>query len=131
MTMKALYSLAALALLAGGHAYAACTYPTAPEAIPDGNTATLEQMVAAQKAVRQFDQDIGAYTACLKLESDAALAQLDQGGDDAKKKEKEEQKKELERMQVQKHNAAVEADEALAARFNEQLKVFKAKNAKK
>jgi hypothetical protein len=126
--MKALYSLAVLATLAGGHAYAACTYPTAPDAIPDGASATLEQMVAAQKLVKQFDQDIGAYTACLKLESDAALAQVDQAQDDAKKKE--ERKKELERMQVQKHNAAVEADEALAARFNEQLKAFKAKQKK-
>lgn len=127
--MKALYSLAALAAFSSGPLYAACTYPTAPESLPDGNTATLEEMVAAQKAVKAFDQQITAYTACLKLESEAALAQVDQGEDDAKKKE--ERKKELERMQVQKHNAAVEADEALAARFNEQLKVFKAKNAKK
>jgi hypothetical protein len=127
--MKALYSLAILATLAGGgQAYAACTYPTAPDALPDGNTATLEQMVAAQKQVKQFDADIGAYTACLKLENEAALAQVDQGSDDAKKKE--ERKKEIERVQVQKHNAAVEADEALAARFNEQLKVFKAKAKK-
>ena len=126
--MKALYSLAALAALAGGHAYAACTYPSQPDQIPDGNTATLEQMVAAQKAVKQFDSDINAYTSCLKLENDSALAQVDQSQDDAKKKE--DQKKELERVQVQKHNAAVEADEALATRFNEQLKVFKAKNKK-
>lgn len=129
--MKALYSLAAvasIAILAAGNAYAACTYPTTAPEVPDGNTATLEQMVAAQKAVKQFDQDIGAYTACLKLESDAALAQVDQGSEDTKKKEA--QKKELERVQVQKHNAAVEADEALATRFNEQLKVFKAKNKK-
>ncbi len=126
--MKALPTLAAVAALAGGNAYAACTYPTAPDSIPDGNTATLEQMVAAQKAVKKFDEEIGAYTACLKLESEAALAQVDQGSDDAK--QKEERKKELERMQVQKHNAAVEADEALATRFNEQLKVFKAKQKK-
>jgi hypothetical protein len=127
--MKALHSLALLAALAAGHAYAACTYPTAPTDLPDGNNATLEQMVAAQKAVKQFDQDINAYTSCLKLESDAALAKVDQGADDNKKKD--EQKTELARVQVQKHNAAVEADEALASRFNEQLKVFKAKNAKK
>jgi len=76
-----------------------------------------------------FDQEIGAYTACLKLESDTAQQQVEKSQDDPKKKE--EQKKELERMQVQKHNAAVEEDEALAARFNEQLKVFKAKSAKK
>ena len=127
--MKALYSLAALAALTTGSAHAACTYPKAPENLPDGNTATLDQMVAAQKAVRQFDQEIGAYTACLKLESDTAQQQVEKSQDDPKKKE--EQKKELERMQVQKHNAAVEEDEALAARFNEQLKVFKAKSAKK
>jgi hypothetical protein len=126
--MKALYSLAVLAALASGQIDAACTYPTAPSQLPDGNTATLEEMVAAQKLVKEFDQQIGAYTACLKLESDAALAQVEQGEQDPKKKEA--QKKELERMQVQKHNAAVEADEALAARFNEQLKVFKAKNKK-
>jgi hypothetical protein len=127
--MKALQSLALLAALTAGHAYAACTYPTAPSEIPDGNNATLEQMVAAQKSVKAFDQEINAYTACLKLESDAALAKVDEGSDDGKKKE--QQKTELARVQVQKHNAAVEADEALAQRFNEQLKVFKAKNAKK
>ena len=127
--MKAFYSLAALAALASGHAYATCTYPTAPDSIPNGNSATLEEMVAAQKAVQVFDTDIGAYTACLKLETDAAVAKVDEGSDDPKKKEA--QKKELERMETQKHNAAVEADEALAARFNEQLKAFKAKDAKK
>ena len=127
--MKALHSLALIGALVAGNAYAACTYPTAPTDIPDGNNATLEQMVAAQKAVRTFDSEINAYTACLKLESDAAIAKVDEGADDAKKKD--EQKKELARVQVQKHNAAVEADEALASRFNEQLKVFKAKNAKK
>ncbi|HEU4623668.1 MAG TPA: hypothetical protein VFS52_02830 [Steroidobacteraceae bacterium] len=121
--------MAVLAALAAGSAHAACSYPKAPDNIPDGNTATLEQMVAAQKAVKQFDQEINAYTACLKLESDNAVAQVDQSEDDPKKKEA--QKKELERVQIQKHNAAVEEDEALAQRFNEQLKVFKAKAAKK
>ncbi len=127
--MKALYSLALLAALAAGNANAACSYPMAPDTIPDGNTATLEEMVAAQKAVKAFDGQINAYTACLKLESDAALAKVDSAQDDPKKKA--EQKEELGRVQIQKHNAAVEADEALATRFNEQLKVFKAKNAKK
>lgn len=121
--MKALYPLAALAALAAGNAYAACTYPTPPDSIPDGNTATLQEMVAAQKAVKEFDKQITAYTECLKLEHEAAMAK-NEGLTD-------EQKQELERIQIQKHNAAVEADEALAARFNEQLKVFKAKNAKK
>lgn len=120
--MKALYTLAAVAALAAGNAYGACTYPAEPANLPDGNTATLEQMVAAQKAVKAFDEAITAYTSCLKLEHQAALAGNDQLTDD--------QKKEMERVQIQKHNAAVEADEALAARFNEQVKVYKEKNKK-
>jgi hypothetical protein len=122
--MKALYSLAAAVALFSGPAYAACTYPKAPESLPDGATATLEQMVAAQKAVKQFDQEITAYTNCIKLEHDATMSKEGE-------KMTDEQKAEMSRVQVQKHNAAVEEDEALAARFNEQVKAFKAKNDKK
>ena len=122
--MKALYSLAAAVALFSGPAYAACTYPKAPESLPDGATATLEQMVAAQKAVKQFDQEITAYTSCIKLEHDATLTKEGE-------KMTPEQKAEMSRVQVQKHNAAVEEDEALAARFNDQVKAFKAKNDKK
>jgi len=129
MNMKALYSIALVAALASGQAYAACSYPAAPDKIPDGNTATRDEMIAAQKVVKEFDLAITAYTSCLKLESDAAAAKVDESSDDPKKKEA--QKQELLRMQAQKNNAAVEADEALAARFNEQVKVFKAKEAKK
>jgi hypothetical protein len=43
--MKMLYSLALVAALAAGQAHAACTYPKAPEKIPDGGTSTLEQML--------------------------------------------------------------------------------------
>ncbi|MFM2110546.1 MAG: hypothetical protein RLZZ372_1470, partial [Pseudomonadota bacterium] len=42
--MKTVISLALVAALAAGSTNAACTYPKAPEKIPDGNTATLEQM---------------------------------------------------------------------------------------
>jgi hypothetical protein len=122
--MKTLYSLAAVVALSCGQAYAACSYPKAPESLPDGATATLEQMVAAQKAVKQFDQEITAYTNCIKLEHDSTLSTEGE-------KMSDEQKAEMSRVQVQKHNAAVEEDEALAQRFNEQVKVFKAKSAEK
>jgi hypothetical protein len=121
--MKSLYFVAVAVALSSGPVYAACTYPKAPESLPDGNTATLEQMVAAQKAVKQFDQEITAYTSCIKLEHDTTLTKEGE-------KMTDEQKAEMSRVQVQKHNAAVEEDEALAARFNEQVKVFKAKSDK-
>jgi hypothetical protein len=122
--MKALVALAVLGACAAGSAYGACSYPQPPQQIPDGNTASMEEMQAAAKAVRQYDADINAYVACLKLEHDQSVAK--DGGTLS-----DDQKKERERMQVQKHNAAIDELEAVAARFNEQVKVFKAKNDKK
>lgn len=120
--MKALHSMTLLAALAAGQAYGACTYPTPPDSLPDGATATREQMLEGKKKVTEFDKAIVAYTNCLKLENDAALAKSPDLT--------EEQKAEMQRMLDQKHNAAIAEDEALAARFNEQLKAFNAKNKK-
>jgi len=117
--MKALLSLAVLAL-AAVPVHAACTYPKAPSAIPDGATATLADMVAAQKSVKEFDQEINEYTKCIKLEEDAQLK-----GD----KLTDDQKKAIQAQQAMKNNAAVDADQTLADRLNEQIRIFKAKQA--
>jgi hypothetical protein len=117
--MKALLSLAVLAL-AAVPVHAACTYPKAPSAIPDGATATLADMVAAQKSVKEFDQEINEYTNCIKLEEDAQLK-----GD----KLTDDQKKAIQAQQAMKNNAAVDADQALADRLNEQIRIFKAKQS--
>ena len=61
-------TLALIALAAAGSAQAACIYPRAPDRLPDGSTATFEEMATAQKAVRQFNEDINSYNSCLDLE---------------------------------------------------------------
>jgi hypothetical protein len=121
--MKLYLCLAGVALSAAGAAHAACSYPRSPDRIPDGSTATMEEMVAAQKLIKKYDADINAYVACLKLEHEQSVANAASLTED--------QKKELERKQVQKHNAAIDELETVAARFNEQVKVFKTKNDKK
>jgi hypothetical protein len=122
--MKALVAFVlVIAGLAAAPAFATCSYPKAPSNIPDGATATLEQMVAAQKAVKAYNDEIKAYTDCLKLEHDTAVAK------DSEKLTKE-QKDEMEKMQVQKNNAAVDEAEQVTARFNEQVKAYKAKSDK-
>ena len=78
-------------------------------------------MIAAQKNVKDFDAAIIAYTACLKSEHEVAVAKMPEGS--------EQQKKEMERVMASKYDAAISADEALAARFNEQVKAYKAKSA--
>ena len=121
--MKAFLSLALVATLAAGPSYAACTYPKAPEKVPDGNTATLEEMLATQKLVKQFDADIGVYQTCLETEHNAALAK--------ETSLSEEQKAERQKILAQKQNAAADDAQALATRFNDQVKVYREKNKKK
>jgi hypothetical protein len=127
--MKTLCSLALIALLAAGGVHAACAYPDTPKKLPRGKTATLDEMMAAQKAVKEFDAAINEYVSCLQVESDAAVAQIGARQSDPKKAEDEKNK--LVRVLIKKQNAAIDADKALAARFNEQLKIFKARNAEK
>ena len=124
--MKALYSIALIAALAAGNAYAACTYPAPPAKLPDGATATRDEMLAGKKMVTEFDNAIGEYNTCLQKEADEAVAKLT--GED---KEKEAKKAEIQKMADQKHNAAVEADEQIATRFNEQLRAYNAKQKEK
>jgi hypothetical protein len=124
--MKALYSIALIAAFAAGNAYAACTYPAPPAKLPDGATATRDEMLAGKKMVTEFDNAIGEYNTCLQKEADEAVAKLT--GED---KEKAAKKAEIQKMADQKHNAAVEADEQIATRFNEQLRAYNAKQKEK
>jgi hypothetical protein len=112
-------TLALIALAASGAAQATCIYPRAPDKVPDGATATYEEMAAAQKAVQQFNEDINSYNSCLDLE----LANLEKSGT-----YDENRLQELRAIQAKKNNAAVDEVQALADRFNEQLRVFKARD---
>lgn len=120
--MRKMIAFAALATcLAAGSAQAVCIYPRAPEHIPDGKTASYEEMAAAQKVVQQFDADVTAYNACLDME----MLSLEQSGQfDANRL------LELRSMQAKKNNAAVDEVQAIADQFNEQLRIFKAREKK-
>jgi hypothetical protein len=122
--MKALLAMAFVGALTAGPVYADCPYPAAPTKIPDGASATLEEMIAGQKAVNEYQKAINDYNACIDKELDDAIAK---GGD----KLKPEQKADMQKVEAQKHNAAVEQLQGIAARFNEQVKVYKARSDKK
>lgn len=112
-------------------AHAACTYPRAPDSLPNGETATKDEMLAAKKEVTKYNEDMNAYLNCIKLEYDGQLAELEkQGGaaqSDEAKKAFQAQRADFERKQTQKHNAAVDEVTAVVDRFNEQLRAFKKK----
>jgi hypothetical protein len=121
--MKSLLAVAVISAALAPAAYADCTYPQAPKQIPDGATATRDQMLAAQKAVQAFNEQITAYQACIKLERDSIVAQ--QGG-----KLTKQQKQQLTAIALEKNNAAYDQVKALADQFNTQLKIFEARNKK-
>jgi hypothetical protein len=113
------------ALGSAAHAQAACTYPRAPGTIPDGNTASKEQMIAAKNDVSRYNSEMNAYLDCIKLEIDAATPK------DPSKLSKDEKAKaeEQQKMLTQKNNAAVDELQSVVGRFNDQLKAYKAKHA--
>ena|SRR6185437_1814062 len=112
------------ATLVGAEAHATCTHPMPPEKVPDGATASKQEMINGMMSVRAFDQAIKAYTDCLKLEHDTAVSKIDPtlAADKAKA-----QKSELDNVWAKKNDAAVDEDTAIAKQFNEQVKVFNAK----
>jgi hypothetical protein len=116
--------LLAAVVLAGGFAMqanAACDYPVAPGKFPDGTQASLDEMKAAKASVVKYNADMEAYLTCIKDEYDAKVAsQTDATA---------QQKAEMERVQTQKHNAAVDEVTDVTNRFNEQLRAYKAKTA--
>jgi hypothetical protein len=120
--MKALLVLAAAAALSAGTAYADCPYPAPPDKLPDGASATLQDMLAGQKAVADYNKAINDYVACIDKAVENSIASA---GD----KLKPEQKADMQRVETQKHNAAIDQLQSVADRFNEQVKVFKAKSA--
>jgi hypothetical protein len=73
-------SFAAITVLLAAAAVPAfgCDRPAAPSAIPDGTTASKEEMLAAKKEVDAFKISVEEYLACEKstAKKDAAGAEL-------------------------------------------------------
>ena len=118
------HQLLAALILAGGFALqanAACDYPVAPGKFPDGSLATLDEMKAAKAQVVKYNADMETYLKCIRDEYDAKVA--------AQTTATPDQKEEMERIQNQKHNAAVDEVTEVTNRFNEQLRAYKAKTA--
>lgn len=114
MTRLAKTLIALIAATGLQAAQAACTYPT-EVSIPEGKTATKEEMLAANTAMKEYMSKVDEYLACLdKEETDLGEAVTP------------EQKQ----LHVSRHNSAVDALNAVAARYNEQVQAYKKANGK-
>lgn len=95
----------------------ACDYPTRV-LVPNGNTATKEEMVAGQRGVKKYVADMEIYLACIIEEEKTARDSI--GDMEA------DQEQEREDMLNKKYNAAVDEMERLAAQFNSEVQAYKA-----
>ena len=123
MNKKLLPLFAMFSLCATGAVHADCTYPRAPDRMPDGTTASLDDMKAAKGQVDKYNKEMEAYLSCIKLEHDDAVAKGASLSED--------QKKQMALMYAQKNDAAVDELQAVAGRFNEQVRAYKQKHPSK
>jgi hypothetical protein len=123
MSKQIKLALTLVGLLASGVTAAECVYPKAPANMPDGATATEEEMVAGMKTVKEYNGQVTAYLSCLEMEMNA---RVEAAGPDAPA----DQVAQIKAIHTKRHNAAVEELEAHAARFNEQVKAYKARDKK-
>jgi len=119
--MKALLPVTIFAVLCAGTALAECPAPASTVNVPDGNTATMQEMLAAQSAVKTYDADVKAFAACLQTEQDAAVAK---GGANMTESERTAINKRYTEMQ----NVEVDKLKKVADQFNAALKAYRAKN---
>lgn len=118
MRRTTISSSALFLLLAVNTASADCSKPEMPT-LPDGNSASMEEMVAGQKAVKAFMAESGSFLECL----DKKAAELEAPAD-----ETEEQKAAREAAHVAIYNTAVDEQENIANGFNTAIKAFKARS---
>jgi len=94
-------------------AFAECDEPSSP-IIPDGNVASLDELVSAQKAIKMFQTSLNDYRDCLKgmeesIDPEAADAQ--------------EQSATI----LASYNGSVDNEALIAEEFNVAVREFKAR----
>jgi hypothetical protein len=90
-------------------ARAECVLPPPPSKIPDGANASEQEMVTAMQTMKQYDGDVDVYLKCLEFES--------------------RQNRLPANLRDLKHDAAVARLQEIADKFNQQVRLFKAKHS--
>lgn len=104
---------------AAGQAFA-CDYPERV-LIPNGNTATKEEMIVGQRGVKTYVAAMEEYLECIVEEEKRAR--------DAISDLQPEAEQEREDMLNKKYNAAVDEMERVAAQFNAEVQAFRAQES--
>ncbi len=113
-------TLISAALLFAAPLAMACDYPSAPAELPDGNTATKEEMVAGVKAIKAYQQAMLDYRSCIEAEEVLALQGLDEDDEEGRTRQTE--------IATQRFDASVEEENRIVEEFNAQIRAYKARS---
>lgn len=100
----------------------ACDYPERPS-IPDGNTASKEELLAAKEAVNTYLAGVDTYLSCIEEAEKAAVAELE-APDPADLTRRDE-------MLSKKFDAANNEKVLVGEEFNQQVRAYNAARAAK
>ena len=126
---KTVIAIALLALPAFGFA---CEYPERPT-LPDGNTASKDQMIAAQTSVKAFLAAVDEYLTCIEEEEKeaiAALPEIDESDDDAVTGREAEIKR-RDNLLSKRFDAANEEKFLFGEKWNQQVRAYNDRRTEK
>lgn len=126
MKLSTHLSLVSLLLLSSAAAQADCVYTQAPKSLPNGATATKEEMLAAQASVKEYTRSVQeVYLPCLEQEKNESLLALDAADPELAAKQAA-----IANHHAKKHNAALDELQATADRWNSERRAFTDKDKK-
>jgi hypothetical protein len=100
LTASMLYAMAATA---------DCLLPSPPSHIPDGTAASEQEMITAMRTLKQYNEDVDAYTRCLEFQQRQNRISFED--------------------REKRRDDALTTLATVAARFNEQVRRFKARRS--
>ena len=107
-------------LFVAAHAALGCEYPERVT-VPNGTTATKEEMLEGQRGVKNFVATMETYLACIVEEEKVARGKIENLS--------AEEEQQREDMLSKKYNAAVDEMERIAAQYNVEVQAFRAKDS--
>ena len=97
----------------------ACDYPAPPKTLPDGATATKEEMLAGVKVISAYQEKMTGYLLCIEADQVVTMQMLADDDEDGKDRSKSNFDK--------KYNAAVEDQTKTVEQFNLEIRTDKAR----
>lgn len=111
--------LVALALIFAAPLALACDYPTPPKELPDGATATKDEMLAGVKVIAAYQEEMTGYLSCIEADQIVAIQMLGDDDEDGKNRSKSNFDK--------RYNAAVDEQTKTVEKFNLEIRSYKAR----